>query len=184
MAARTFPMDEDETIFIHYPKPPIRHIKDPIYDQSKVTSLSVHRSLTTTLVPISPTLSQFIDTYVYLYVQHWNERPNFMQETISKVEEHQTTWDDLVCLALRLPHAIRTFIGWIITYWGIQTRWLIGKSGVAYLARMMATHIQGQNELEITDRDVGCVEIAGLCHDLGHGPWSHVWDNSFIPVAL
>jgi hypothetical protein len=57
-------------------------------------------------------------------------------------------------------------------------------SGVAYLARMMATHLQSQQELNITDRDVGCIELAGLCHDLGHGPWSHVWDNTFIPAAL
>ncbi|KAF8905721.1 hypothetical protein CPB84DRAFT_1745279 [Gymnopilus junonius] len=57
--------------------------------------------------------------------------------------------------------------------------------GVAYLARQMAMHIQhSQPELGITDRDVDCVEIAGLCHDLGHGPWSHVWDGMFIPVAL
>ncbi|KAF9457401.1 hypothetical protein BDZ94DRAFT_233579 [Collybia nuda] len=56
--------------------------------------------------------------------------------------------------------------------------------GVAYLARLMATHLQkNQPELEITDRDVECVEIAGLCHDLGHGPWSHVWDGLFIPQA-
>jgi HD domain len=57
-------------------------------------------------------------------------------------------------------------------------------SGVAYLARMMATHLQSQSELNITDRDVGCIELAGLCHDLGHGPWSHVWDNTYIPAAL
>ncbi|PPQ80277.1 hypothetical protein CVT26_008850 [Gymnopilus dilepis] len=57
--------------------------------------------------------------------------------------------------------------------------------GVAYLAREMVTHIQkSQPELGVTDRDVDCVEIAGLCHDLGHGPWSHVWDGMFIPVAL
>ncbi|KJA21102.1 hypothetical protein HYPSUDRAFT_1089795 [Hypholoma sublateritium FD-334 SS-4] len=41
-----------------------------------------------------------------------------------------------------------------------------------------------QPELKLTDRDVDCVELAGLCHDLGHGPWSHVWDGSFIPIAL
>ncbi|KIY52421.1 HD-domain/PDEase-like protein, partial [Fistulina hepatica ATCC 64428] len=57
--------------------------------------------------------------------------------------------------------------------------------GVGYLAREMALHLQrDQPELGITDRDVKCVHIAGLCHDLGHGPWSHVWDGVFIPKAL
>ncbi|KAJ7683564.1 hypothetical protein B0H17DRAFT_1205071 [Mycena rosella] len=54
--------------------------------------------------------------------------------------------------------------------------------GVAYLARSMAEHLlYTQPELGITARDVDCVQIAGLCHDLGHGPWSHVWDGLFIP---
>ncbi|KAG5647814.1 hypothetical protein DXG03_007737 [Asterophora parasitica] len=57
--------------------------------------------------------------------------------------------------------------------------------GVAFLARAMATHLKDkQPELGITERDIECVEIAGLCHDLGHGPWSHVWDGLFIPKAL
>ncbi|KIM78005.1 hypothetical protein PILCRDRAFT_608246 [Piloderma croceum F 1598] len=57
--------------------------------------------------------------------------------------------------------------------------------GVAHLARLMAEHLQkSQPELGITPRDVQCVQLAGLCHDLGHGPWSHVWDSLFIPTAL
>ncbi|KAH9928821.1 uncharacterized protein B0H18DRAFT_1155264 [Fomitopsis serialis] len=57
--------------------------------------------------------------------------------------------------------------------------------GVAHLAGLMAEHLQkSQPELNITRRDVKCVTIAGLCHDLGHGPWSHVWDAMFIPRAL
>ncbi|OJA21338.1 hypothetical protein AZE42_07115 [Rhizopogon vesiculosus] len=57
--------------------------------------------------------------------------------------------------------------------------------GVGHLARMMAQHLQkSQPSLGIKDKHIRCVELAGLCHDLGHGPWSHVWDGHFIPIAL
>jgi HD superfamily phosphohydrolase len=58
-------------------------------------------------------------------------------------------------------------------------------TGTAHLAYQTVTHLQSsQPSLHISDRDVECVQIAGLCHDLGHGPWSHVWDGMFIPRAL
>ncbi|XP_043203476.1 deoxynucleoside triphosphate triphosphohydrolase SAMHD1-like [Amphibalanus amphitrite] len=50
--------------------------------------------------------------------------------------------------------------------------------GVAYLAaELVSTLRRNQPELNITDTDVVCVSLAGLCHDLGHGPFSHMWET-------
>jgi HD superfamily phosphohydrolase len=57
--------------------------------------------------------------------------------------------------------------------------------GVGYLAGELAETLQRkQRELDITDADVLCVKLAGLCHDLGHGPFSHLFDGKFIPKVL
>ncbi|XP_060912849.1 deoxynucleoside triphosphate triphosphohydrolase SAMHD1-like [Labrus mixtus] len=57
--------------------------------------------------------------------------------------------------------------------------------GVGYLAGKLAEDLRSrQPELKISDEDVLCVQIAGLCHDLGHGPFSHLYDGMFLPKAL
>lgn len=57
--------------------------------------------------------------------------------------------------------------------------------GVGYLAGCLIERIRNeQKELEITENDVKCLRIAGLCHDLGHGPFSHIFDGVFIPKIL
>mmetsp|Transcript_27966 Transcript_27966/g.32248 ORF Transcript_27966/g.32248 Transcript_27966/m.32248 type:complete len:759 (-) Transcript_27966:278-2554(-) len=53
--------------------------------------------------------------------------------------------------------------------------------GVAHLCHRRTQNLkQCQPQLGITEKDVMCVAIAGLCHDLGHGPFSHIYDGQFL----
>lgn len=53
---------------------------------------------------------------------------------------------------------------------------------MAHLAHKFSSQLWNfqRQELEIDRGDIRVVELAGLCHDLGHGPFSHVFDREFL----
>jgi HD superfamily phosphohydrolase len=53
--------------------------------------------------------------------------------------------------------------------------------GTYHIAKRFITNIKNnQPELRISDRLVEIVSIAGLCHDLGHVCFSHLFDDKFL----
>lgn len=53
--------------------------------------------------------------------------------------------------------------------------------GTYFLAKKMITNLKhNQPELNINDKLILCVGLAGLCHDLGHAMFSHLFDNYII----
>ncbi|KAI8471968.1 MAG: hypothetical protein J3K34DRAFT_220944 [Monoraphidium minutum] len=61
--------------------------------------------------------------------------------------------------------------------------------GVAYLAGSWAQHLlrNYRPEAVLTREDrhgIRALELGALCHDLGHGPFSHVFENELLPRVL
>ena len=55
--------------------------------------------------------------------------------------------------------------------------------GVSYLAGVFLDCLKQNHrgeKISMTPSDELCIKIAGLCHDLGHGPYSHTYDGKFV----
>ncbi len=53
--------------------------------------------------------------------------------------------------------------------------------GVAHLAIRFGEHLnQSTAQGALSDEDVLDLAVAGLCHDIGHGPMSHAWESAVI----
>lgn len=49
--------------------------------------------------------------------------------------------------------------------------------GVGFLANKFGTCLKKKYPDKVNDNIIECLTIAGLCHDIGHGPYSHIFDN-------
>ena len=53
--------------------------------------------------------------------------------------------------------------------------------GVYYLAGELLSNLKNnQPDIDLSKREIQLIKIAGLCHDLGHGPFSHLLDNYIL----
>ena len=53
--------------------------------------------------------------------------------------------------------------------------------GVSHLAKIMLNALRNNNpDLSITDELIELYQVAGLVHDIGHGPFSHLYDDVIL----
>ena len=60
----------------------------------------------------------------------------------------------------------------------INSMILLNNCRTSYIAGLFIKHLkESQPELDITSGDELCVQIAGLCCNLGHGPFSNMFEE-------
>ena len=122
-----------------------------------------------------------------------------MSETITNDPIHGTIQISPLCVKIintpqfqRLRN-IKQLGGCYYVYPGASHNRFEHSIGVYHLAGKLAQHLQKGMEKDMEDPDLKkkledcvmskndllCIEIAGLCHDLGHGPFSHLFDQFF-----
>jgi HD superfamily phosphohydrolase len=85
------------------------------------------------------------------------------------------------CIFQRLRNIHQTGVLYLVFPTATHTRFE-HSIGTYYLAKKLITNISNkQQELKITDEIIELVAIAGLCHDLGHLMFSHLFDDQFLP---
>ncbi len=72
-------------------------------------------------------------------------------------------------------HRLKQLSGANLTYPGADHTRFIHSLGVMHLSGLLATHLQDLGYL--TKEEVQKIRIAGLLHDVGHGPFSHVYEE-------
>lgn len=77
--------------------------------------------------------------------------------------------------ALQRLDAVRQLGGCSFVYPSASHTRLEHSIGVAHLAATMGRHLRGL--CDVTDDDIVCLEVAGLLHDVGHGPFSHLFEE-------
>lgn len=119
---------------------------------------------------------------------------NNWHTSVSETMKHQVTWRGLFCFPWSISQSLWVFtwvfirysaVGYLLIHTSIE---LLKQCNsvvhtlcyrVAYLAGQFAEALSAkQPELNITPEDILCVQIAGLCHDLGN------WWTTSIKVNL
>ncbi|XP_062592900.1 deoxynucleoside triphosphate triphosphohydrolase SAMHD1-like, partial [Saccostrea cucullata] len=100
------------------------------------------------------------------------------------IELSDTSWKIINTPEFQRLRFIKQLGGCYFVYPGACHNRFEHSIGTAHLARTLGIELQkNQPELDITEKDIECLEIAGLCHDLGHGAFSHLFDLQFIKKA-